>query len=101
MREKEKKSIGKGDAGSERISESKSESSSLHFEVETIAKSVEVNEFIHNKFIITFDSLRCTTQSILIVFESYYNNRTEYPNFHQITTTTTNDEHRKGQEKKK
>lgn len=66
----------------------------------TIPKSVKVSEFIHNKFIITFDSLRCTTPSILIVFESYYNNRTEYPNFHQITTTT-NDEHGESERTKK
>ena len=100
MREKEWKSIGKGDAGSERVSERKREGEcQLTFHNKTIAKSVKVSEFIHNKFIITFDSLRCTTQSILIVFESYYNNRTEYPNFRQITTTT-NDEHRKGEKKK-
>lgn len=68
-REKEtQKSIGSCDASSEREQDRECQ---FTFHNGTIAKSVKVSEFIHNKFIITFDSLRCTTQSILIVFESY------------------------------
>lgn len=55
---------------------------------------VKVSENVHNKFIITFDSLRCTTvhsQSILITFESYYT-RSEIPNFHQTNANEKEEE---------